>query len=431
MTYPVTTGDTLHVLGSFGIHLDYTVRFKLRLLNGVDANILKAAVEKTQRRYPYLCVRLRKSEESFFYEDNPAPVAVLHTDKRISLNTEQTHFHVWCVCYYGDCLYLDFYHGIVDGTGMYMVLSTLLYYYCAERYGVTDHTGIRTLDDPILPEETIDPADHLPTLDLSGRQAPPPEPAFSLTKDGGLTPGAPRIWDIEIPEAAFVSFSSANDASPGTMVSILFARAIDALFPERRSSITHRYIVNARPMLHAEMTHHNCLGGVVFPYTDRVKAMPFDRQCTVHRGATFIQSDADRVRGQLMGMASYYRMTLQRLPTVDAKKQAFGKMMRGGENLYTFIVSYVGQWKLDVLSPYILEFWTHVPAANPLLTEIAAINGKIFLSVHHSIREDLVIKSFLKQLEDNDIPYRLRQPVETDNAHFPEPEQVCQIPQSP
>ena len=422
--YPVTMGDALHVMGSFGIHLDYTVRFKLRLIDAVDGKILKEAVEKTQRRYPYLCVRLKKNENSFYYEDNPAPVAVLHTDKRISLNTEETNFHVWGVCYYEDWLYLDFYHGIADGTGMYMVLSTLLYYYCAERYGVTDYTGVRTLEDPILPEETIDPIESLPPLDLSGRQAPQPERVFSLTADGALTPSAPKIWDIEIPEAAFVSFSSANDASPGTMISILFARAIDALFPERQGSIMHRYIVNARPMLHAEKTHHNCLSGVVFSYTDRVKAMPFARQCTVHRGATFIQSDADRVCGQVMGMTGYYRPILQGLPTLEAKKQAFGRMMKGGDTRYTYIVSYVGQWKLDALSPYILEFWTHVPAANPLLTEIAAINGKIFLSVHHSIQEDLVIKSFLQQLEDNGIPYQISQPSGPDNAHFPEPEMI-------
>ena len=47
---------------------------------------------------------------------------------------------------------------------MYMVLATLLYYYCEKRYGVTDHTGICTLDDPILPQETIDPMEHLPEL---------------------------------------------------------------------------------------------------------------------------------------------------------------------------------------------------------------------------------------------------------------------------
>ena len=137
----------MHVMGPFGIHLDYTVRMKLRLRDKIDDALLKEAVEKTRQRYPYLCVRMKKDNESYFYEENSLPVAVLHTDGRVSLNTAETNFHVWCVCYHEDWVCLDFYHGIMDGTGMYMMLSTLLYYYCAERYGVTDHTGIRTLED--------------------------------------------------------------------------------------------------------------------------------------------------------------------------------------------------------------------------------------------------------------------------------------------
>ena len=420
--YSVTLGDAITVFGSFGIDLDYTVRLKLRLSDMIDDEILKEAVDKTRQRYPYLCVRMKKNNENFFYEENPAPIAVLHTDSSIRLNTEETNYHVWCVCYYEDWICLDFYHGITDGTGMYMVLATLLYYYCEKRYGVTDHTGIRTLDDTILPEETIDPMEHLPSIDLSGRQAPQTVPVFSLAADAGLTHSSTQIWDIEIPEEAFVSFSSANDASPGTMISILFARAIDALYPEREKIIMSRYSVNARPMLHAKETHHNCLSGVVFPYTDRVKNLPFETQCTVHRGATFIQSSAEKVCGQLIGVASYVRSILQGLPTLEGKKRAFGQMMSGGDTAFTYIVSYVGQWRLKALSPYILEFWTHVPSANSLVIEIAAVNGKIFLSVHQTFREDLIIRSFQRQLEENGIPFQLRQPVKPDNARFPEPD---------
>ena len=43
----VTLGEVLPVMGSFGIHLDYTVRLKLRLLDQVDAEVLKEAIEKS------------------------------------------------------------------------------------------------------------------------------------------------------------------------------------------------------------------------------------------------------------------------------------------------------------------------------------------------------------------------------------------------
>ena len=99
----------------------------------VDAEILADALIKTQQRYPYLSLRIRKNEDIFFCEHNPDPVVLFHTDKRISLNCPDANYHVWAVCYWGDMIHLDISHGTADGTGMYMVLATLLFYYCAGR----------------------------------------------------------------------------------------------------------------------------------------------------------------------------------------------------------------------------------------------------------------------------------------------------------
>ena len=96
-------------------------------------------------------------------------------------------------------------------------------------------------------------------------------------------------------------------------------------------------------------------------------------------------------------------------------------MLGGGKRYFTYMVSYVGKWKTAQLAPYVREFWTHVPNANELLTEISAINGKIFLSVHQNFREDDVVRSFLRQLEEYSVPYKVRGPVGNDIAGFGEP----------
>ena len=422
--HSITTGDILHVVGTFGAKTDYTVRLSIRMADEVDGSMLQEAVTKTQRRYPYFSLRMRKGENEYYYEDNPSPIVLHHTDDRISLNTEESNYHVWSVCYNEDRIHLDFYHGIADGTGMYMVLSTLLYYYCSERYGLDDHNGIRTLEDPICPEETIDPYDLLPDIDLSALKIPEMPPVFTLIEDGGMTPSDDTIvWDIEVSEGDFVRFSSANDASPGTMVSILLARAIDAVFPERSKVLMNGYVINGRPMLGALQSHHNCVTTVTFPYTDRVKAMPFDRQCTVHRGTTFIQSDAERVQKAMTASASRFRMIDQTVPALEGKKQAFGQMIKGATRRYTHIVSYVGKWKYEPLSPYIREFWTHVPGANGLLAELAAVNGKIFISLHQRFIEDVVVKEFIRQLDENGISHSIVQSGVNNTARFPEPEE--------
>ena len=418
MSIAITNGDILHVYGGLGLGIDYTVRLSIKMKDEVDGDMLTEALKNTEKRYPYLSLRLMKDEQKLYYEENAEPVTIHNTDKKISLASDASNYHMWAVCYKDDRIFLDIFHGICDGTGMYMVLSTLLYYYCAARYGVTDHTGIRTLDDPILPQESIDPADHMPEMDISKVPVPKLEDAFSIIDDVGLTPCEPKIYDIIIPEAPFVKFSSENDASPGTMISILFSRAIDELYPDRDKPLRSSYVVNCRPMLGALETHHNCVNTIKFEYTDKIKAMPFDRQCTVHRGTTFVQSDADRVKGAMMVTANRNRMVEKMAPTLEAKEYGFGQMMSRGKKLFTYMVSYVGQWKHKALAPYVTEFWTHVPGANCFLTEIAAINGNIFLSVHQNFIEEDVMNKFIELLDRDKIGYEMRDAVPNDIASF-------------
>lgn len=76
----ITTGDLLHAYGSFGLHLDYSVRLTVKLTDLVDGVILSNALRKTQQRFAFLSVRMRKDSESLYYEENLNPVVLLNTD---------------------------------------------------------------------------------------------------------------------------------------------------------------------------------------------------------------------------------------------------------------------------------------------------------------------------------------------------------------
>ena len=416
----ITTGDAMHVYGCFGAGVDYTVRLTVRLTERVDPTAMRAALDETARRYPHFCVRLRKGEDSFYYEDNPLPVALLLTDERIELNCPAANHHVWAVCCAEDRVHLDFFHGITDGTGMYAVLATLLFHYGKQRGSAAEPGGIPTADVPADGDELEDPQDALPAPG-PGTSAPMEE-AFTLETDGGLTPGEATLWDIRIPEEAFIRFTTANDASPGTMVSLLLARAVDGLYPERKKRIVSAYVINARPMLGAPRTGHNCLSMAIFPYSDRLRDMPFSRQCTVYRGMTFLQSDADRVRPAMAANASAVRETLAAAATAEEKKERFGRMFRSGEGVITFLVSYVGQWRYPAVAETMRELWVHPPNTFSLLAEIGAAGGNICLTLQQRFREDTVREAFLRQLEQHGIPYRVVRKIPGDNAGFPEPE---------
>ena len=114
------------VAGSFGLKMDYSVRFGLKLKDEVNSEMLRHAVEKTQKRYPYLSLRMFKNETDYYYESNPLPIVIHNTDKRISLNTAESNYHLWSVSYCGDRLFLDISHGVTDGTASAFDTAVLL-----------------------------------------------------------------------------------------------------------------------------------------------------------------------------------------------------------------------------------------------------------------------------------------------------------------
>ena len=417
----ITTGNLMHIYGSFAEKVDYTGRVTVRMYDPVDAGILARALDKTRQRYPYFSLQIRKNESEYYFEENPRPVTLHNTNGRIRLSAAETNYHLWAVCYYDDYIHLDTFHGMTDGIGMYHLLSTLLFYYCNERYGVEDSSGIRVLTDPVSPEETADPQDALPDVDLSQVEVSPWKEAFTLETDGGLTPAAPTLWDVVIPEEAFMRFTEANDSSPGNIVSLLFARAIDALYPAADKDIISAYVINARPMLNARESSQNCLGMALFDYEKRIKDKPMPVQCTIYRGKTFVQSDRDIVRSSVAISASRMRQVAKSSPGLSAKKESFGKMFSAGEGYISFLVSYVGKWPYTVLGKYIKEFWTHAPNTFSLMAEIAAVNGNFFISIQQRFREDCVREAFLDQLRENGIPCEVLRVVDCDIAYITEP----------
>ena len=97
----LTMGDALHVYGSVG-RVSYSVRLCIRMDEKVDGEILANALKSTEKRYPYLCVRLRQNDAEYYYEENESPVCLFNTSDRITLNSADTNYHVWAVCFNDD-----------------------------------------------------------------------------------------------------------------------------------------------------------------------------------------------------------------------------------------------------------------------------------------------------------------------------------------
>ena len=387
-------------------HGSYTVRFHLRLDHQINYKALRRAVDQASARYPYLCVSIHKNEKECYYTKNDAPVAIGHSKSALKLGTAMANEHVWSVSYEGDNLYLDFFHGRTDGAGAYQLLATLLYYYLTEMGYDIDANGIRILDTPISEQEAHDPLENLPLIDLSTIHFPAPVTAFSLMKSSGLqkTENKGIIYRILVPESSFLPFTKENDASPGIMVSVLMARAIERIHPEHEEPIVSNYVVNARPMLNAPETLHNCTGSVTLNYDERIRNLPLDRQCTAYRGRTFIQSDKETVQG-MMAVAASMAQTILDLPDLATKAAVAIKSMEGVYDAASYMVSYVGKWPYTQIGTHIWEFWTETPVGFFPLIEMAAVNGNICISIMQPFGEALYFRAFTEELEANGISY--------------------------
>lgn len=411
----ITTGDTMHVYGAVGAGVDYAVRFKVRLKDKIDPDALKFSVASASLRFPYFMGRLVSTAESFEYADNDLPIAVINSDARVILNSAMTNYHVWAVSFLDDFIYLDFFHGITDGTGMYRVLATILYHYCKNVYGIDPIPELEASD---IEAEMADPQDTI-------EEVPAPEasytPAFTLETDGGLTKSSPVIWDVKIPEDAFIKFVRENDSTPGTMVELLMGKAINSLYPDRSKPIISSYVINARPMVGAEATNHNCLGMSIFDYSPIVSSMPLSTQGTVYRGKTFVQSREEQVAAGIAVNASTVKGIMNSTPSLKARKDIFTAMFNGGEGFISYLVSYPGKWKYPTIGQYMKEFWTHPPCTFSLMIILGAAGGNISLSIQQRFSGSSVVNAFLSLLEENSIPYEVISSGASDVAGFEAP----------
>ncbi|MBR3245268.1 MAG: hypothetical protein IKF90_21670 [Parasporobacterium sp.] len=396
----ITRGDATMLYATS--HGSYTVRIHLRLDERIDGQKLRIALDKTAQRYPYFCVSLKRNEREFYYEINSRPIALLHTNRAIELSAPETNGHIWAVCYDEEDLFIDFFHGRSDGTGIYELIATLMYYY----YDEQDIPGVKTMDMPVTDQEIHDPVDDLPLLDLSKVNFPASPKALNLMEASCLehVNGKGLIIKLMIPEKSFLPFIRSNDGTPGIMLSVLIARAIERIHPRHEAPLVSNYIVNSRPMLKANETFHNCTNRVVFHYDDKIRKMPLERQCTIYRGKTFVQADEDMiVRG--MTLAGSMAQMILDLPDFSSKAKIAAQAMVGTYDAVTYIVSYVGRWSYPQLGHHIREFWTETPVGPFPLIEVAAVNGKIFVSFLQPFLDRRYYDALIDELQENGIEY--------------------------
>lgn len=237
------------------------IRIEVRLKDPIDGVILRRAVDTTMKRYPYFAVTLRKEADTWFFEENKRPVSVAHTERGVELNTEASGYHLLSFVWMGNTIYADVFHALTDGTGVYELMRTLLYSYCAEFYHhPLCNQEIRLAGEPKPPEEWEDPTRKLP--DAPAAEGNAVSPAINLMDQVSAEERREKkLFSIFLDEAEYMAFCAERDSSPGSMTALLLSRAIASVHPDSPQPVRIRQRVNQRKALRAPIAHQSLVAG--------------------------------------------------------------------------------------------------------------------------------------------------------------------------
>ena len=388
-----------------------TFRITIKLKDMVDEPVLVDAVRKTMERFPYFCVRLVVADDALYFEDNPAPMPVLHTDEAIELGAPETDYHLFVVSWWKNKVHLNVMHALTDGGGMYHMVQTFLYYYCSEYYGrELSSEGVWLAGESVDPAEWEDPARGEIVYDPRRTVEKWDSPAFQIA-DGGLVKltESSIVYNIRIPEDQFMRFNMSKEGSPATIVALFLRRAIASLHPEAADPVAIALCVNQRRALGAPLAHQSLVGDARLVFKEAMKGMDFELQETCYRGMVAVQTNKDMV---LKEVSEYKDLMeeLEALPTHADRARRCKELADEKSRIFTATVSYVGKVDMGEAEFYVQEFHalpsTALPSCTtPLTLELSAVNGSFYVNFLQFFESDVYLRAFIQQLRDNDINY--------------------------
>lgn len=398
----------------------YAYRLMLRFCDPIDETILRQALALTVRRYPYYMVRCISDGREYWLEPNERPFELYHTSKPLVMGSEAVNRYLWAVSYQGDTLWLNFFHGLADGSASMQVLRTLAYYYCRDRYDENlDSDGIR-VGEVIPPSEMKNPYEEMmiqwaadqgsapkKSGEASGTKAVSPPKPLNLFEDSRLNITAPVNHKLKIRQKDLMQYCREQDGTPGVVTSLLLARAVDAVNPGNTRPIVTGMAMNLRPALEAPDYMGSPIGLAYLSYDGNLKEKPFTTQATGYRGRLILASDPDRLRLGSKRSCGLYAM-IDSLPRLADKKSAMFKVLKSMFGMNSYAVSYMGPARLGSVEQYVKEIRALSGVdENAILVEIMSANGYFYLDFVQQWQEEIYFDAFCRQLSLQGIPYEL------------------------
>lgn len=391
----------------------HIVRLTLHMQDAVDGNVLKEAVEATRQRYPYHQVRLCivKDEQGlprYAFDDNPLPWVVTEGRQQVTLPSEASNYHLLAFSWWNDCIALDWFYPLTDGTGAYRILRTLLYEYCRRRYDSTlSSEGIPVTGDVISVEEMADPAT-LPRPESITPQSVPEKPKplnFYTDAVAPMSETGREVINICVSESKMMERVRQCGATPASWVSVLLCRAVSRLHPDSSNGVpTVSMAVNLRKATGTPLAHHPMVGSFTIPFTQEMTGKSLEEQVKDCRGWIALQTQQDNLRAYYYGMQDGMTQ-LEQVPSLEMRYQLLSQRSNALSANATVSLSYVGRAAMGASERYVREIQTESPSLYAILVEVSAVNGTFCISFMQLFTSDVYLNAFLNELKQIGLHY--------------------------
>lgn len=134
-------------------------RLSALLKEEINPDILKKATIDALKRFPSLCVKLKRGAFWYYLEHNYNTPIIEEEDPYL-FNSVHIHTHngfMFTVSYFGKRISLEMFHALTDGTGASEFLKTIVYYYLIHSgKNIQNDGSVQTDEVEQLSAETLD-----------------------------------------------------------------------------------------------------------------------------------------------------------------------------------------------------------------------------------------------------------------------------------
>lgn len=378
------------------------VRFKEK----VTGSFLNQALSEASKRYPYFNTKLIEMDGDFYIvQNNGAPIAK-RTKKLPVLGHISCQYRLVEITYYDSSVFISFHHALCDGRGIVPFVETLIYYYCKYKFhSKASSEGIRLADDPLLEGENTEPFTQSYEYDKEKEKDFPniSRDAYAIPENVITEDKMNYRYEVKIPHADFMRVCKENNATPVILVALMMSHGICEIYPDYDKPINANIATDIRGALDCPNTFKNCVKSMILPFCRELAERAFPEQVAELRSILNSQRDRDYCRKEANNMLGL-SVKLDKLDSFEKKQQIMSFF--DGMTLNTYVISYIGQYKLNENARYVDDIHLYNSGTTGLGINMTCCGEHFMLDFKQNFPSDKYVKAFLSELDKLGIPYQ-------------------------